>query len=339
MHNLYRYQPLFSLTFLWLVAGTMALAQTVKGRITDATTGTALPGVSILVTGQNAGAITDVNGAYTLTLGPGTYTLRVSFVGYTTQSVPVQVAAGTDPTVDIRMVESLASLNEVVVVGSRSTQARSSTQTVAPVDVIQSRDLIATGQVDLTQQLTFVAPSFNSSRQSVSDGTDHVDPATLRGLGPDQVLVLLNGKRRHNQALINLNGTVGRGSVGTDLNAIPSSAIERIEVLRDGASSQYGSDAIAGVINLRLKERPGTTVNAQIGQQYKGDGQVAQVGLNHGFRIGEKGFLSLTGEFRHRGATNRAGDYTGPVYTNWNVGQQTGESAATYVARRQALYQ
>ena len=339
MHNLYRYQPLFSLTFLWLVAGTMALAQTVKGRITDATTGTALPGVSILVTGQNAGAITDVNGTYTLTLGPGTYTLRVSFVGYTTQSVPVQVAAGTDPTVDIRMVESLASLNEVVVVGSRSTQARSSTQTVAPVDVIQSRDLIATGQVDLTQQLTFVAPSFNSSRQSVSDGTDHVDPATLRGLGPDQVLVLLNGKRRHNQALINLNGTVGRGSVGTDLNAIPSSAIERIEVLRDGASSQYGSDAIAGVINLRLKERPGTTVNAQIGQQYKGDGQVAQVGLNHGFKIGEKGFLSLTGEFRHRGATNRAGDYTGPVYTNWNVGQQTGESAATYVARRQALYQ
>ena len=121
---------------------------------------------------------------------------------------------------------------------------------------------------------------------------------------------MANGQ--HNQALINLNGTIGRGSVGTDLNAIPSTAIDRVEVLRDGASSQYGSDAIAGVINLRLKEQPGTTVNAQLGQQYKGDGQVAQVGINHGLKLGEKGFLSLTGEFRHRGATNRAGDYTGP---------------------------
>lgn len=112
-----------------------------------------------------------------------------------------------------------------------------------------------------------------------------------------------------------------------------------MEVLRDGASSQYGSDAIAGVINLRLKEQPVTTVNAQLGQQYKGDGQVAQVGINHGFKLGEKGFLSLTGEFRHRGATNRAGDYTGPVYVNWTASQQTGETPADYVARRQQLYQ
>jgi iron complex outermembrane receptor protein len=315
------------------------MAQSVRGHITDATTGADLPGVSVLVTGQTVGAITDATGTYTLQLEPGTYSLRVSFVGYTTQTVAVQVTSGSITTADVRLVESLASLNEVVVVGSRSTQARSSTQTVAPVDIIQSRDLVATGQIDISQQLNFVAPSFNSSRQTVSDGTDHIDPATLRGLGPDQVLVLLNGKRRHNQALINLNGTVGRGSVGTDLNAIPSSAIERVEVLRDGASSQYGSDAIAGVINLRLKERPGTTVNAQVGQQYEGDGQVAQVGINHGFKLGEKGFLSLTGEFRHRGATNRSGDYTGPVYVNWNASQQSGESAAAYVARRQALYQ
>ncbi|GAB3760084.1 TonB-dependent receptor [Spirosoma pomorum] len=323
---------------LLLLTGT-AMAQSVRGHITDATTGADLPGVSVLVTGQTVGAITDATGSYTLQLEPGTYSLRVSFVGYTTQTIPVQVTSSSTTTADVRLVESLASLNEVVVVGSRSTQARSSTQTVAPVDIIQSRDLVATGQVDISQQLNFVAPSFNSSRQTVSDGTDHIDPATLRGLGPDQVLVLLNGKRRHNQALVNLNGTVGRGSVGTDLNAIPSSAIERVEVLRDGASSQYGSDAIAGVINLRLKERPGTTVNAQVGQQYEGDGQVAQVGINHGFKLGDKGFLSLTGEFRHRGATNRSGDYTGPVYVNWNASQQSGESAAAYVARRQALYQ
>lgn len=339
MKNCYIYRLLILTSVVWLFALLSAFAQSVRGHVTDATTGADLPGVSILVQGRNTGAVTDANGLYTLTLEPGSYTLQASFVGYTTQTLPVQVTTGTTATVDIRLVESLASLNEVVVIGSRSTQARSSTQTVAPVDVIQSRELVATGQVDISQQLNFVAPSFNSSRQTVSDGTDHIDPATLRGLGPDQVLVLLNGKRRHNQALININGTIGRGSVGTDLNAIPSSAIERVEVLRDGASSQYGSDAIAGVINLRLKEQPGTTVNAQLGQQYEGDGQVAQVGINHGFKLGQKGILSLTGEFRHRGATNRAGDYTGPVYVNWNVGQQSGESAAAYVARRQSLYQ
>lgn len=338
---IYRYirYRLALLSLLWLIPFTATIAQSVRGRVTDANTGANLPGVSILATGQTIGTTTDAEGNYTLALAPGSYSLRFSFLGYTTQTVPVQVTAGTTTALDIQLSESLASLNEVVVVGSRSTQARSSTQTVSPVDVIQSRELIATGQIDITQQLNFVAPSFNSSRQTLSDGTDHIDPATLRGLGPDQVLVLLNGKRRHNQALLNLNGTIGRGSVGTDLNAIPSSAIERIEVLRDGASSQYGSDAIAGVINLRLKEQPGTTVNAQIGQQYERDGQVAQVGVNHGFKLGSNGFLSLTGEFRHRGATNRVGDYTGPVYINWNVSQQTGESNAAYLARRQTLFQ
>ncbi|WP_246082208.1 TonB-dependent receptor [Spirosoma lacussanchae] len=316
-----------------------AIAQSVRGRVTDAGTGTALPGASVLVVSQNSGTSTDADGNYTLTLTPGSYSLRFSLVGYTTQTLSVQVTDGATLTTDVQLTESLASLSEVVVVGSRSTQARTSTQTVAPIDVIQSRDLIATGQIDISQQLNFVAPSFNSSRQTVSDGTDHIDPATLRGLGPDQVLVLLNGKRRHNQALINLNGTIGRGSVGTDLNAIPSSAIERVEVLRDGASSQYGSDAIAGVINLRLKEQPGTTINTQLGQQYEGDGQVAQVGINHGIKLPNNGFLSLTGELRHRGSTNRAGDYTGPVYVNWNAGRQTGETDAAYVARRQALYQ
>ncbi|GAA4402430.1 TonB-dependent receptor [Nibrella viscosa] len=323
---------------MWLLAGAAVLAQSVRGRVTDVTTGANLPGVSIVVVGTTTGTTTNGQGEYTLRLDPGSYTLRVSFIGYQTETVPVQVTAGTTATVNVSLRESLASLNEVVVVGSRSTQSRTSTETVAPVDVIQSRDLQATGQVDLTQQINFVAPSFNSSRQTIADGTDHIDPATIRGLGPDQVLVLLNGKRRHNQALININGTIGRGSVGTDLNAIPATAIERIEVLRDGAASQYGSDAIAGVINLRLKERPGTTVNAQLGQQYAGDGRVAQVGVNHGFKIGNEGFLSLTGEFRHRGATNRVGDYTGPVYVNWNVGRATGETDAAYVARRRTLY-
>src|SRR4030095_3750010 len=108
-----------------------------------------------------------------------------------------------------------------------------------------------------SQLLTYTAPSFQSSRQAIADGTDHVDPAQLRGLGSDQVLVLVNGKRRHQSALVNVNGTVNRGQVGTDLNTIPVSAIERVEVLRDGAAAQYGSDAIAGVINIVLKRNTG----------------------------------------------------------------------------------
>lgn len=112
-------------------------------------------------------------------------------------------------------------------------------------------------QTDLNQILNFTAPSFTSNSITVADGTDHIDPAQLRGLGPDQVLVLLNGKRRHSTALVNINGSPGRGSVGTDLNAIPAFAIERLEVLRDGASAQYGSDAIAGVINVVMKKNTG----------------------------------------------------------------------------------
>jgi iron complex outermembrane receptor protein len=112
-------------------------------------------------------------------------------------------------------------------------------------------------QTDLNQILNFTAPSFTSNSTTVADGTDHIDPAQLRGLGPDQVLVLLNGKRRHSTALVNINGSPGRGSVGTDLNAIPAFAIERLEVLRDGASAQYGSDAIAGVINVVMKKNTG----------------------------------------------------------------------------------
>lgn len=339
MLKYYRFRYLAVLSTFWLLALAPAIAQRIGGRVTDAASKQGIAGVSVIAVGTNAGATTDEGGNYSFAVKQaGTYRVRFSAIGSETREVEVTVEAGGTAIASIQLAESRASLSEVVVVGSRSTQVRTSVETVAPVDVIQSRDLVATGQVDISQQLNFVAPSFNSSRQTVADGTDHIDPATIRGLGPDQVLVLLNGKRRHNQALININGTIGRGSVGTDLNAIPSAAVERIEVLRDGAASQYGSDAIAGVINLRLKEQAGTTINAQLGQQYKGDGQIAQIGINHGWRIGDKGFLSLTGEFRHRGSTNRAGDYNGPVYVNWNVGRAANETDAAYVARRQGLY-
>ena len=126
--------------------------------------------------------------------------------------------------------------------------------TPVPVDIIDITELVSAGpQVSVNDILNYVAPSFTSTSQTISDGTDHIDPAALRGLGPDQVLVLINGKRRHNTSLVNVNSTVGRGSVGTDMNAIPSFAIKRIEILKDGASAQYGSDAVAGSSTLFLR--------------------------------------------------------------------------------------
>lgn len=200
-------------------------------------------------------------------------------------------------------------LRMTIEVGSRSVeQERSRTDTPVPVDVLPVAELANdAGQLDLGQLLQYAAPSFNSNRQSGSDGSDHVDAATLRGLGPDQVLVLINGKRRHTSSLVYLFGTRGRGNVGTDLNTIPVSAIERIEILRDGASAQYGSDAIAGVINIVLKKDRGLDVLLATGEYTAGDGAMQQVAVNYGTPIGQDGVLNLTGEFLDRDRTNRAG--------------------------------
>ncbi len=228
-----------------------------------------------------------------------------------------------------------------MVLGSRSATGRSNLSTPVPVDVIPLAQVInEIGQVDLNQILNFIAPSFQSSRQTVSDGTDHIDPAQLRGLGTDQVLVLINGKRRHQSALVNVNGTINRGQVSTDLSAIPASAIERIEILRDGAAAQYGSDAIAGVINIVLKKSTGILEASASYGEYRSrydknyalfkinnktddpsvkvtDGGTFQASLGYGFNIG-KGYLNLTGEYISREGTNRTGTYTGTVYPNVN---------------------
>jgi iron complex outermembrane receptor protein len=316
-------------------------AQALVGNITDSKTGQAIPGVTVSALGTNQGVASDVQGNYRLPLAAGTYRIQFSFVGYQTQVQNVSVSSG-DQTLNIALAVSVQTLNDVVVVGSRSTQIRSRVETPAPVDIITARELQSTGQIEPTQMINLIAPSFNSARQTVADGSDHIDPATLRGLGPDQVLVLLNGKRRHNQALTNVNGTVGRGSVGTDLNTLPTAGIERIEVLRDGASSQYGSDAIAGVVNVVLKRDTGTAVNVHYGQQYEGDGRNVLVGLYHGLKVGKLS-VSAAADLRFREATNRAGRYTGPVYVDWNVAQRTNpsnpETRDQWLTRRQERYE
>ncbi|GAB4191203.1 MAG: TonB-dependent receptor [Wenzhouxiangellaceae bacterium] len=209
-----------------------------------------------------------------------------------------QNAAGAD--------DDSVDLDRLAVTGSRA-KYRTVDDSPVPVDIIEAEDLRRTGQTETGRAIQALIPSFNFSSSTISDGTDALRPATLRGLGPDQTLVLVNGKRRHSSALVHVNTSVGRGTAGTDLNAIPFSAIQRIEVLRDGAAAQYGSDAIAGVINLVLKDSPSyREVNAQWGQTYDNDGDTLLANANAGLPLGD-GFLNLTYEYRDRDPTNRAG--------------------------------
>jgi iron complex outermembrane receptor protein len=219
-------------------------------------------------------------------------------------------------------------IDDVVILGSRGA-GRSLTETPVPVDIINISKILRQSPVNnISQALNYVVPSFSSTSHTVNDGTDFVDPALLRGLGPDQVLVLLNGKRRYQSSLINVTLTPGRGSVGTDLNAIPAFALDKIEVLRDGASAQYGSDAIAGVVNLGLKRRLGLSGQVFLGgyaspvaNNFSGgiDGQTISADLNYGARIGEKGFINVTGSVQYRDPYSRAGERQGPIFNAYNA--------------------
>jgi iron complex outermembrane recepter protein len=218
-------------------------------------------------------------------------------------------------------------IEEMIVLGTRS-PGRTAVDSPVPVDSFGATAMGETGHTEVGRMLQSLAPSFNFSSSTVSDGTDALRPATLRGLGPDQTLVLVNGRRRHGSALVHVNTSVGRGTAGADMNAIPASAIQRIEVLRDGAAAQYGSDAIAGVLNIVLHDHEeGGRLRGQIGENSEGDGRAVVASYNQGFRIGD-GFLNATLEYRDRERTNRAGLAGDCIYANTCVpfaggGQQT----------------
>lgn len=217
---------------------------------------------------------------------------------------------------------SAPTLDTVIVTGTRVGD-RTVAESRSPIDIITPEALQATGTTELATALARTLPSLNFPRPALVDGTDAVRPAQLRGLSPDQVLVLVNGKRRHSTALVNVNGSQGRGSSPADLNAIPIAAIERVEVLRDGASAQYGSDAIAGVINVVLKgSGEGGSIAARYGQYSAGDGQQYQLAGDAGFKLGESGFLHLAGQAGHQDQTDRARPYLGaPGPANPPAGQ------------------
>ena len=262
----------------------------------------------------NKATLTNNNGEFSFSVSPGNYKLIITHSGYQTIVQEIKVEASSIKRFDFTMTPN-EQLGEVVVLGSRSLIQRSNLNTPVPVDVFSSKNLVQTGKISLTQMLTFVAPSFNASREILNE------PATLRGLDPEHVLILMNGTRYHNMATIfqgGNKGQLGRGSVGNDLNSIPFSAIEKIEVLRDGASAQYGSDAIAGVINIHLKESTGkTSIRLHTGQFYKGDGEKLSFGINRGLALNKKGFLNFSGDFRYQAPTDHGGEYSGTVYKNY----------------------
>ncbi len=281
---------------------------TVSGIVTDGNE--SLIGVSISVANSDQGTITDLDGSYSLQLPSGAHTLTASYVGFSNSSGTVVITDGGTETMNFTLSSGIY-VDEVIVTGTRAF-GRTNTDAAVPVDVIDISKIASRGgQVSINEIMNVAAPSFTSQSQTVSDGTDHIDPASLRGLGPDQVLVLINGKRRHNTSLLNINGTVGAGSVGTDMNAIPTAAIKRIEVLRDGASAQYGSDAIAGVINIVLKEKTeglelaittGANMSSKSNHQEGGmDGEKVQVDASYGLAIGDNGgFINFTGSLSTR---------------------------------------
>lgn len=216
------------------------------------------------------------------------------------------------------------SLDNVIVTGTRVSD-RTVAESQSPIDIITSEALQATGTTELATALARALPSLNFPRPALTDGTSAIRPAQLRGLAPDQVLVLVNGKRRHTSSLLNLNGTIGRGSAPVDLNTIPLAAIERVEVLRDGASAQYGSDAIAGVVNVVLKGAPGSgSVSLRHGQYSAGDGAQSQLAGDAGLALGgDRGFLHLSAQLDQQDRTNRARPFAGtPGPTQPEVGQK-----------------
>ena len=276
----------------------------VTGKVTDSQTGEPLVGCNILVKGTFEGTTTLNGGSYSLEANPGDV-LVVSYIGYVTQEISVEEGATS---INISLEIDVLRQEGVAVVGSRFTPRTVITSPV-PIDNLSIRDLKSTGQVSVEAMMTYKLPSYNSQQQTISDATAHFDPADLRGLGPSRTLVLVNGKRKNASALVYINDTPGKGEVGVDMKSIPAAAIERIEVLRDGASAQYGSDAIAGVINIILKDDVDyTTVNFRAGTTTEGDGFNQGFDASTGIRVGSNGFLNLSASFHDQEETYRAGE-------------------------------
>lgn len=265
----------------------------------------------------NKTTITDHEGKFSFSIKPGSHTIVITHAGYQKIQQTIIAEAGRTKTIEFDMIPN--TLLDEVKIGSRSEIPRSNLSTAVPVDVFSSDKLVQTAQLGLVQALNYLAPSLNTGKQEYNESV------TLRGLAPDQLLILVNGTRRHNAAYMNTGNpkfSLGRGSAYNDVNAIPFSAIHQIEILRDGASAQYGSDAIAGVANIELKKSTGkASFQVHTGQSYERDGEKFRLGGYKGFPLNKKnlsadrqGFISLAADIRYQGPTTRAGEYLGTAF-------------------------
>lgn len=290
-----------------------------RGTVTD-DQGAELAGVTIQISSINKGASTDASGKYAIGgLQNGTYVVRFSYTGSETVEKSVTIASA-DAMLDVSLKPDANTLGEVVIsVGSRAAQ-RTLTTTPLPIDVLSPRELVSTGQNTFDKALQYRVPSFNTVNTPVNDATTLLDPYEIRNMGPSRTLILIDGKRKNLSSLLYVQFSPGRGETGVDLSAIPVDAIKRVEILRDGASAQYGSDAIAGVMNVILKDRYDyTTINLSAGTTIKGDdraylkpagngrGDNYGISVNSGTNIGDRGYLNYTLAFNQQESAIRSG--------------------------------
>ena len=281
---------------------------TLEGTVRSVATGAALPGAQVAVPALNLAALADPVGHYEITGIPaGTHTVEISLIGYTTEVREVTIADGRSLQLDVELHESALALEGLVAVGSRA-RPRTATQSAVPIDAITARDFVEQGDTDLNDLLRTVIPSFNVNPQAVGDAARIIRPASLRGLAPDHTLVLVNGKRRHRAAIIMwIGGGFADGAQGPDISSIPAIALRQVEILRDGASAQYGSDAIAGVMNLTLKDAPsGGSFEVRTGTYWEGDGESYTLSGNVGLPLGRGGFANLSAEYGSSNPTSRS---------------------------------
>jgi iron complex outermembrane receptor protein len=273
----------------------------VSGVVKD-NSGNPLPGVNIIEKGTNNGVSTDVDGSYKISVKEGA-SLIFTYVGYNSVT-----KLANSSQIDVTLSEEGGqNLNEVVVTGSRAA-VRSNTTSALPIDVLSSKELTSTGQATFDKALQYKIPSFNTVQTPVNDATSLLDPYEIRNMGPSRTLILINGKRKNLSSLLYVQTSPGRGETGADISAIPTDAIERVEILRDGASAQYGSDAIAGVMNIILKKNNNDgSITLRSGITSEGDGEMLGVSLNSGTTVGEKGFLNYTIDFSKVNLANRPG--------------------------------
>ena len=276
----------------------------ISGTVSDKN-GHPLSGASIVEKGTTNGTITDFDGNFSIALENKDAILVVSYIGFATKEVSTEGKTS----INIILNEAASQLDAVSIVGSRG-KPRTSFDSAVPVDNLKIAELTATGKGVLDQQLMFKVPSYNSTQQPISDAAAHFSPADLRGLYPSRTLVLVNGKRKNASALVYSYVTPGRGEVGVDMKSIPSSALSNVEILRDGAAAQYGSDAIAGVINLVMKKASKPFVNTSYSTTTEGDGEQVQIEAGAGVNMDDKGYANFTFNYFNQKKSQRAGKVT-----------------------------